>query len=244
MLNQLRKLPAFHFTAQGQLHDSIKYNSTVGHLDTVETERGALARVSVGESTHVFDWCINCTYNQISRVTSLCYFEVCLTLVYEQVKPTKEIVGITIMDGDFCSLYPYILDEDDFNSGRRRYTLTHVKHTPLFKSDDYLKASNFMESIKRADVESKVPHFENGFKHFYPSFKSEFKFVDWFVSMKTKPLDQGAANHTASRECLAEIDGRIVSILSGKINTLFEAERHVLETLLQSWSEQNRVVPN
>lgn len=140
------------------------------------------------------------------------------------------------MDGNFCSLYPYILDESDYNSGRRRYTLTHVEYTPLYNSSNFEEAEMFMQSVDEAIVNARVPLFEKGIKHFYPSFNQEYKLDDWFVSMKTKPLDSGAANHAASRECLAERDGRTINVLSGKINTLFEAERKVLEILLRSWS--------
>ena len=140
------------------------------------------------------------------------------------------------MDGDFCSLYPYILDEIDYESGRRRYTLTHVKYTPLFASENFEEAQTFMRSVHEDTVQARVPLFEKGIKQFYPSFHQEYKLNDWFLSMKTKPLDSGAANHAASRECLAERDGRSINVLSGKINTLFEAERKVLEILLRTWS--------
>lgn len=140
------------------------------------------------------------------------------------------------MDGSFCSLYPYILDEQDYNSGCRRYTLTHVEHTPLFSSKMFGEAQKFMQSVDEKQVRARVPLFEKGIKMFYPSFDHEFELDDWFISMKTKPLDSGAANHAASRECLAERSGQIINILSGKINTLFEAERKVLEILLRTWS--------
>ena len=197
------------------------------------------AYVTVNEEIQRFDWCINCTYNQISRISSKCFYEVCLTLIYEQIEPKQEIIGLTIMDGNFCSLYPYILDERDYHSGRRRYTLTHVEHTPLFSSTSFEDAQNFLNGVNEEQVRTRVPLFENGIKMFYPSFDNEFKLNDWFVSVKTKPLDSGAANHAASRECLAEQDGRTINILSGKINTLFEAERKVLQILLRSWSSSH-----
>lgn len=197
------------------------------------------AQIEVNERIHQFDWCVNCTYNQISRISSKCFYEVCLTLIYEEIAPRRELVGLTIMDGNFCSLYPYILDERDYESGRRRYTLTHVQHTPLFASENCEEAQMFMCSVREDTVKARVPLFERGIKQFYPSFHQEYKLNDWFVSMKTKPLDIGAANHAASRECVAENDGRTINVLSGKINTLFEAERKVLHILLQTWSENH-----
>lgn len=218
------------------MNDVLVFNSKVQNIETVDRNVESSAQVTVNNTVHHFDWCVNCTYNHISRISSKCFYEVCLTLIYEEIAPRRELVGLTIMDGNFCSLYPYILDERDYDSGRRRYTLTHVEYTPLFKSLNFEEAETFMQRVDEATVKSRVPLFEKGIKHFYPSFNQEYKLDDWFVSMKTKPLDSGAANHAASRECLAERDGRTINVLSGKINTLFEAERKVLEILLRSWS--------
>tara|TARA_B100000482_G_scaffold181294_1_gene154405 strand:- start:70 stop:513 length:444 start_codon:yes stop_codon:yes gene_type:complete len=98
-----------------------------------------------------------------------------------------------------------------------------------------------METITEKDVFRRIPHFEAGMAAFYPAFVHQFEYDGWFVSMKTKPLDAGAANHTASRECIAERDGRCINVLSGKINTLFEAERVVLSEILKQWSSATQV---
>lgn len=184
-----------------------------------------------------FDWCINCTYNQsLPLENPKCSYEVCLSLIYKERIPLPSLVGITIMDGDFCSLYPYILDAEDLKDGPRRYTLTHVKHTPLLKTSSSTEAQAFMETITEQEVLKHKPHFEAGIAAFYPAFIHQFEYDGWFISMKTKPLDAGAVNHTASRECIAERDGRCINVLSGKINTLFEAERIVLSEILKQWS--------
>jgi len=218
------------------LSEVVENNAEVVSLVNVKHNDTPMVEILCNGEIERFDWCINCTYNQISRVSTQCFYEVCLTLIYEEIVPRDEIVGITIMDGEFCSLYPYVLSEEDYLSGRRRYTLTHVRHTPLFTSKRLSEVKAFMDGVSDELVHSRLPLFEKDFCYYYPAFKQEFRFVDWFVSMKTKPLDCGASNHTASRECLAEADGRIVNVLSGKINTLFEAERMVLGALLRSWS--------
>jgi len=164
-----------------------------------------------------------------------------LTLIYKEKSRRDAIIGITVMDGNFCSLYPYVLDKDDLDQGRRRYTLTHVEHTPIFQSKDFGEANAYMESLTDKTALDKKPFFEEGFSKFFPSFSSDFEYDSWFASIKTKPLDAGAANHTASRECIAERDGKMIRVLSGKINTLFEAERTVLSHLLSDWSFKQRV---
>ena len=192
-----------------------------------------------------YDWCINCTYNQLNPISSTdCFYEVCLTLIYRQKVMKDQVIGITIMDGNFCSLYPYIADTEDLSRGPRRYTLTHVKYTPVFQSSNFAEALKLMEGFTGEDARERVPFFEEGFSKFYPSFATEFQYDSWFVSMKTKPLDAGAANHTASRECIAERNGKSIRVLSGKINTLFEAERMVLSELLSDWSTKVRIKPS
>lgn len=223
---------------QAALSDEIRINTTITCLKNVLVDGKPTIELMHGESVEKFDWCINCTYNQISRVSTACFYEVCLTLVYEQIDPSQDIVGITIMDGEFCSLYPYVLSEADYLSGRRRYTLTHVRHTPVFASKLFEEAKAYLDEMNDELVRSRVPLFENAFSFYYPSFQNEYKFVEWFASIKTKPVDSGAVNHAASRECVAEVDGRVVNVLSGKINTLFEAERKVLSILLNSWSQR------
>lgn len=221
---------------QAKLHKNVRLNVTVGEVTNATKDEKSFVLVN----GNPFNWCINCTYNQLSPICSKdCYFEVCLTLIYNQKADTKgEIVGLTIMDGNFCSLFPYVLNPEDMTSGARRYTLTHVKHTPLMSSKSFTEAEAFMKEVTEETVRQKIPLFEEGISKFYPSFKTEFEFIDWFVSMKTKPLDRSAANHTASRECIAERVGNTIRILSGKINTLFEAERAVLSELLREWSSQ------
>ena len=187
-----------------------------------------------------FDWCINCTYNQSFPLKSpKCKYEVCLSLIYKERLPQPNLVGITIMDGDFCSLYPYVLDEEDLKDGPRRYTLTHVKYTPLLKTSSSTEARAFMEAVTEEQVLKLKPQFEAAMATFYPAFIHQFEYDSWFVSMKTKPLDAGAVNHTASRECIAERDGKCINVLSGKINTLFEAERIVISEILKQWSSRH-----
>jgi hypothetical protein len=223
------------FFLQEKLEQVLRLNTSVYEMRNKTEGDGHLAVVN-GET---FDWCVNCTYNQICPIQeSGCYYEVCLTLIYQEKEKKSLITGITIMDGEFCSLYPYVLDEQDLEKPHRRYTLTHVKHTPMMKSKDIVAAQAFMAQVSSAEVRSRIPSFVEGISTFFPSFNDEFVFDSWFVSMKTKPVDAGAANHTASRQCIAERDGRCISILSGKINTLFEAERVVLSEVLQEWSQR------
>ena len=213
-------------------------NTVVSEVKTIVDDNGVMMASVDGEE---FDWCINCTYNQLNPITSTaCYYEVCLTLVYRKKTQDPKVVGITVMDGDFCSLYPYVLDKDDLERGNLRYTLTHVTHTPLMRSETFSEAEHFLKHVSAEDVDARRPLFEEGISYFYPAFGMEFDFDSWFVSMKTKPLDSGASNQTASRECIAERDGKVIRVLSGKINTLFEAERLVLAELLQDWSIRKR----
>lgn len=202
-----------------KLRNNIKLNTTVTKIESMQNE------VKVNNET--FDWCLNCTYNQFSPIKSLeVYYEQCLSLIYKYKHPMKQTTSITIMDGNIgVSLYPFIKNEETHvKNGAEYYTLTSVKHTPMHKT----KNINDLKQFSIDDIKKRIPKFENTIETFYPQFKRDFVFVGYFISVKTKPTD---SNSTAGRECLIEQDNRIIHVLSGKINTIIEAEEKILKII-------------
>jgi hypothetical protein len=123
------------------------------------------------------------------------------------------------MDGEFCSLYPYY---DDI------YTLTSVNNTPLGQFSDINDAIVKLNNVKqnRALVSEKRDRFEEEIKSFYPNFSNEFEFIGPEFSMKTK-----VKSSTDYRGCFVKKTDKLISIFSGKIDTLYIAEKKVLEII-------------
>ncbi|KAG2392521.1 hypothetical protein C9374_011246 [Naegleria lovaniensis] len=124
-------------------------------------------------------------------------------------------------------------DEDDVAI---LYTLTSVGHTPLGQYNSWKKAEERRLQVEKnpeTEVAKLIPLFEQNILQFYPSFKQHFQYHSFFTSMKTKPYDA-----TDSRECTVEREGRFISIMSGKVNSLHVAEKEVLKILNESKSRR------
>jgi hypothetical protein len=111
--------------------------------------------------------------------------------------------AVTLVDGPLCSIYP---TEDP-----AVFTLSSVVHTPV----------NGMSSVlvKRAAMEQQI-------SRYISAFRDIFRFVGPQHSAKTKPL--GASDDRASRVFQR---GRVISVLSGKIDGIFYAADRVLEMI-------------
>ena len=121
---------------------------------------------------------------------------------------------------------------NDLQSQQVTYTLTNVKHTPVLKTKVYSETQEFISSFCEADVMILRPFFEAAIIHFFPSFESIFKYDSFFLSTKCKPVDESAANHSASRQTLVTGQGRVLNCFSGKVDTVFVAENAVRAHIL------------
>ena len=181
-----------------------------------------------------FDWCLNCSYLTFNPLPSLnLFYEPCLSLVYQDIRETPfPRVAMTIMDGKFPSLFPYISNEDDLKrEDRVYYTLTNVEYTPLGQFTSFEKAEArrlHVQNNPDSEVSKLIPLFEAGIKTFYPQFKNHFKYHSFFTSMKTKPY-----NTCDSRECLVDQQNRFISVMSGKVNSLHVAEDLVKQIIMK-----------
>lgn len=122
----------------------LKLNSTIFE---VEAESGKI-------DNETFDFIINTTFTNpnlglpVTEHFSLCYemaAMVCLT------PPTQKCEGVTIVDGDFVSLFP------NYN---QEVTLSSVIYTPFFKTTDLKELEDCwqtrFEQARKADVQEKI----------------------------------------------------------------------------------------
>ncbi|KAI9018234.1 hypothetical protein DFJ74DRAFT_708457 [Hyaloraphidium curvatum] len=177
-----------------------------------------------------FDWVVDATYGQLDVPVPrpAHFFEVCLTLVYRRLAEGPAVArAFTIMDGDFCSLFPYFSDSEDAELDRRRlHTLTHVRHTHLARFGRFEDAAAFAASFGEADALRSVPLFEDAIVRFLPAFREEYRYHSYFLSFKTK-----IPGRTDGRETVCTHEGRVISVMSGKVSTVFVAEDYVLDVM-------------
>ena len=206
-------------------------------------------RVGVVTTCELFDFVVNCTYYTAftdgTRDEQI-FYEPCVTYFYSPKEEalTRALVSLSIFDGMFPSIDPYITNRHDLEGkpeqrrpsvtnqpGEVLYILTHAKYTPLGEFKSYGEAKLFMESVERITIEERREKMEETFKHYYMNFDKNFEYVGEFLSIKTK-----LRSDTAFRGVLVWKDSsmQMMHVFSGKVSTIFQAGDAVLQYLSQS----------
>ena len=158
------------------------------------------------------DLLIDTTYNQLNLSKKKYVFELSISLLYKKIKNVN-FNALTIMDGLFFSLYP----KDNINN---IYTLTHVKYTPLFKSDNYEELKKF--NLSKENLNKIKYNMEKDVLIIYDKFLEDFEYKSYFISYKCKLV-----SNNSSRECIIEKNNNIISVNCGKIIGIFEFEEYL-----------------
>jgi len=169
-----------------------------------------LLTVVLGDGNEIIcDMVIDCTFNSLGLSKKKYIYEKTISLLFKK-KSNIDFGAITIMDGNFCSLYPRDIDNNI-------YTLTDVEHTPIYKSFDYAEIEK--KEITSEEVEKTNHKMIKKISLHYKNFNLNFEYVGYFLSNKTKLLSD-----SDSRECIIENNNNIISVNCGKIIGIFELE--------------------
>ena len=123
-----------------------------------------------------------------------------------------------MVDGPLGSIYP---TEDP-----SLFTLSTVRHTPLGRFTTGAEAGAALAAVDRDLVAAKVKAMEEQMVAYVPAFRDVFRFVGPQLSIKTKPT--GSFD---DRSCYVFREGRIFSVMSGKIDTIFFAAERILSAI-------------
>jgi len=181
-----------------------------------DTEINLIDRISRQALLAKYDFVIDCTWGQSQFIDLDIFYEGCIYFCY---KAHDVDFAITIMDGNFFSIYPYSKDE---------YSLTCVEHTPIFQSTDIKIARHNLEIAKQDQflIAQKRGLFEQVVLKYYPSFLDNFEYIRSEFSMKTKIVSECAYRGTTVIN-----NENLITVLSGKIDTIYVAEKEILGTL-------------
>lgn len=163
---------------------------------------------------------IDCTWGHEAKLDEV-FFEPCMLLYYEDTVGRYDDLAITLVDGDLCSLYP--------TETSRLMTLSSVPFTPLGKFESAEAARAVLRGVTVDDVQERRTLFEEQMAAFLPGFDDGLEFVGPQLSIKTKV--EGAS---ADRSCQVFRRDRLVTVLSGKVDTVFYALSAVVEILAAS----------
>lgn len=163
-----------------------------------------------------YDVLINCTYNHLNPIPFDSY-EIFMTLLYS-LPCDNELFAYTIMDGNFFSLFPYIVREDEVI-----YSLTSVKHGVVYSGDKLKDISKY--SFVPTETKHKI---ESEFKQFLPDFNG--RFLKYEFSYKTKPKTN-SDDRSVRYSIENKNNTKIFNFYGGKITGIFQMEKILNESL-------------
>ncbi|MDA7592287.1 NAD(P)/FAD-dependent oxidoreductase [Rhodobacteraceae bacterium] len=162
-----------------------------------------------------FDYLIDCTWGRWRKADEV-LFEASLLLLLKRKSGAND--ALTFVDGDLCSLYP--------TSKRDYFTLSSVLHTPLKVSRDYNEVEDIMNTFDEEFLQSKANAIIEHMKYYYEQLTENWEMVEYQISAKTKPISA-----SANRACSIRKDGPVISVMSGKIDTIFHAYEGIISYL-------------
>ncbi len=196
-------------------HDLLKkrFNETLkNYVEIINEEKISFDKNKVLYNNIEYDYFFNCTYGQsklgFSHLNNDYFYEVCLSIVYKSNLKTNNF-ALTVMDGDFMSLYPY--------KNTDLFTLTHVTYTPLYNSLNIDDINKFRENINDEFINKKKEIFESEICKYITNFKDVFSYHDYFISNKCKFISE-----TSDRSLKHYINDNKIMFIGGKITGIFE----------------------
>ena len=175
-----------------------------------------------------FDFVIDATWGHFSKPPIDLYYEPTMLLYYEA---NCQFPAVTMVDGPLCSIYP---TEDP-----SLYTLSSVPHTPLGRCASAGEARAVLEKVDAALVATKVAQMEQQIVRYVPGFRDAFKFVGPQLAIKTKP-----SGSFDDRSCYVFKTGRVFSVMSGKIDTIFFSVERILSMIEAMGEDGTRNEPS
>jgi FAD dependent oxidoreductase len=165
-----------------------------------------------------FDIVINATNNHIvDKTVNNSFYESTISLIYEK-KQNFEFGGLTLVDGDLFSIYPY---QDNL------FTVTDVQHTPIKKFTNIDDLNQFNEnSITENFLSETKTKIETKIISFYPEFLNDFEYRKYFISTKSK-----VETKSDSRYPIITQNGNIINCFTGKIQGIYLIEDYVKKTI-------------
>lgn len=162
-----------------------------------------------------FDWLIDTTWGHLTKPPVDVYYEPTILGYY---RTDADFPAYTFVDGDLCSLYP--------TEKRGVYTLSSVPHTPLARFHSSAEARAFLGGVSSSRLAEHRARMEAQIAAYLPSFAEEFTYLGPQLAIKTKPV--GAYD---DRSCYVHQDQRVISVLSGKIDSIFYSFEKILNIL-------------
>ena len=195
------KLKNFLFKQVDNLGVNIRLKQEVRNIDS---NKGNIL-FNNGEKEK-FDFIVNCTYTDpfmgFSEEKIDLKYEFCTLLVIASNEIQNQ--AITIMDGDYVSIYPWFSN---------LHSVSSVKFTPSIKTDNLLDLQNKIKKRTIDEIEKTNLSIEEHMKYF---FEFNYNPIGHFSTVKVKPKndieDQRLVKTFAEGKCFSVIQGKLDAV--------------------------------
>jgi hypothetical protein len=201
----------------------------VCNFEVKTTEKcGESITITNEQYSETFDYIINATsYHALLPTESTLsvdmdvVYQPCLALVYEDTMSTPLPFSFIVLDGWFPCIMPYL--EDDRVEENKKYILTHGKWTIMGSFKTVIEATMLLNNLDNEFIDKNVrPACEKEIKRFWPPFEHRFKYFGWKGAVLAKLKTNREFRSAVTFEC-----NRVIHIIPGKINNVFDVGREV-----------------
>jgi hypothetical protein len=208
--------PIFDYkTLKNIINDYIKHYNITIKLNT---------KIDSIDQLKNYKYIINTTYYNLNHVKDIFKLPKIKLKLQDVIIPIFEWnynkIGLTIMDGEFCSVMPKGNETNIFLLYHVKYSVLRSKETYYIPKEWYNDQIDINEAIEKIYIES---------KKYYP-FLNNVKKISYWRTYRAIPI-----NNNDARESHIYIDDyqdkKIVSLLSGKITTSILSAQMIYEKL-------------
>lgn len=177
-----------------------------------------------------YDIIVNATYQNINSVGKLFGFEkMKLKMQYVVIpifKWNNPKIGLTIMDGKFCSIMPK-------GNNKNTFLLYHVDKSVLLNKECYFVPEKWDEKIKdKKFISEKIKEIVDHSTEYYPFIK-DLEIIDHWCGFRALPLNEDDnrvsdihVNHYGNKKIFNILSGKVTTcwVIADKIKNIIENE--------------------
>jgi hypothetical protein len=172
-----------------------------------------------------FDIIINTTYSNINKINRLFDIKPINLKLQDVIVPifkmNSDKIGLTIMDGEYCSIMPKGFEENTF-------LLYHVKHSVIRQVVDYSTPDNWINNDDEY-INDKLNKIYESSSYYYP-FLKECERTSYWRTTRALPINDD--DERLSTFTINQVgDKTVISLLSGKITTCWLMSEKILKIL-------------
>jgi hypothetical protein len=176
-----------------------------------------------------FDFIINCTYSEINKINKLAGVPLLEFKLQDVIIPIFEFnhpkIGLTVMDGPFCSVMPK-------GNISNTFLLYHAKYSILKETKE-----NNIESLQ--DISNNIKNIKEDSSKYFPFIK-DINFTDYWRTTRAIPINSDDAR--ISNIITYPENPKFITVFSGKISTCVKIAKQIKQGLISGNFNNNIII--